>query len=238
MNKKILIVVFSILNILVKQNAICQNTVSGQVTDVNVVAVSGARITLFDSALTYFQEDRTDAVGAYTFSNVPSGNYLLGVEKIGKEYVEQAIPIFANATANVMLNPETQPGIWNIIVQSPEALGGTNLGVLMPDGKIFYCHETVDPFYFDPTTNDTIPAISSLNVQGCVGPIQREDGKLWFIGGALVPTYGPGSKKVKYFNPSNNTWQFHPDMLDWRCCGCLCQFHVDAQREELHLGNR
>ncbi|HNT79592.1 MAG TPA: DUF1929 domain-containing protein [Bacteroidia bacterium] len=198
--------------------AICkaQFTVSGQISDTIGIPVPEARITLFDSSQTYFQEERTDAAGVYLFSNVPSGNYFLGIEKLNKEYIEQSISVSANFTLNTTLYTETEQGIWNIIIQSPEPLGGTNLGILMPDGKIFYCHDTRDPFYFDPILNDTIGTSGSANVQGCVGPIQTEDGKIWFIGGALVPTYGPGSQKVKSFDPSSNTWQFQPDMLDWR----------------------
>lgn len=188
----------------------------GQVNDVTMTGISGVRITLFDSGLTYFREIRTDAVGAFTIPNVPAGNYFLGVEKINKDYVQQSVIVPMSVPVSITLYDETQPGQWNVIVQSPEALGGTNLGVLMPDGKLYYCHETTDPFYFDPLLNDTLSAPGSANVQGCVGPIQREDGKLWFIGGALVPTYGPGSKKIKYFDPVNNIWQFQPDMLDYR----------------------
>jgi hypothetical protein len=208
----ILIAVFSLMNTGLQS----QNTISGQVTDTTLAVVPGARVTLFNTSQTYFQEERTGTTGTYSFVNVPAGNYFLGVAKLNKEYVQQAITVSTNVTVDIMLHDETQAGIWNIIVQSPEALGGTNLGALMPDGKIFYCHNTQDPFYFDPVLNNIITAPSSGNVQGCVGPIQREDGKLWFIGGALQDVYGPGSKKVKYFNPANNTWQFQPDMLDWR----------------------
>jgi len=95
-------------------------------------------------------------------------------------------------------------------------LGGTDLGVLMPDGKIYYCHSTKDPFYFDPVSNDTIFTIGDVNVQGCVGPIQNEDGKVWFMGGTLQETYGPGTRRVKNFNPVNNSWKIQPDMLDYR----------------------
>ena len=207
---------FFVLLLFVSTNAYCQNTVSGQVNNTALAAVPGARVTLFNVAQTYFQEERTNATGRYTFSNIPAGNYLLGVEKINKEYVEQLISVTTNFAVNITLSNETQPGIWNIIVQSPEALGGTNLGVLMPDGKIFYCHNTRDPVYFDPTLNQASPATGSGNIQGCVGPIQRIDGKLWFFGGALQDVYGPGSKKVKYFDPVSNAWQFKPDMLDWR----------------------
>ncbi len=208
-------IIISLLS-LMSIKASCQNTVSGQVRDSVSVSIAGARITLFNATQTYFQEERTDVNGAYSFTNVPAGTYSLGVEKINKDYVEQQVTVSSNRRVNATLYTETHPGVWNIIVQSPEQLGGTNLGALMPDGKIFYCHNSKDPFYFDPILNDIVSAPGAPNIQGCVGPVLHTDGKLWFIGGALVDVYGPGSKKVKYFNPLNNTWQFQPDILDYR----------------------
>ncbi|HKR05297.1 MAG TPA: galactose oxidase-like domain-containing protein [Bacteroidia bacterium] len=216
MYKKFILFTAITLFVLVIKNAYSQSSVSGQVNNNTSTGISGARITLFNSGLTYFREVRTNATGAFTIPNVPAGNYSLGAEKMGKDYVQQSVSIPLGAPVIITLYNETQPGQWNVIVNSPEPLGGTNLGALMPDGKIFFCHETVDPFYFDPSINNTLSAPSSSSVQGCVGPVLREDGKLWFIGGALVPTYGPGSRKVKYFDPVINVWQFQPDMLDYR----------------------
>ncbi len=215
MFRNLLIFIILFLPALGANSAFCQFTVSGLVSDTAAFPVSGTRVTLFDSG-NYFKEERTDVSGAFAFTNIPAGNYFLGAAKVSKEYFEQSISVASNVNINISLSSETQPGIWDILIQSPEPLGGTNLGILMQDGKIFYCHDTKDPFYFDPVINDTLTATGSTNVQGCVGPIQREDGKVWFIGGALVPTYGPGSRKIKFFNPANSAWQFQPDMLDWR----------------------
>ena len=57
--------------------AYCQYPAFGQVNDLTAAGISGARITLFDSSLSYFREIRTDATGAFTMPNVPAGNYLV-----------------------------------------------------------------------------------------------------------------------------------------------------------------
>jgi len=75
------------------------------------------------------------STGAYSFTNVPAGTYSLGVEKINKDYVEQQVTVSSNRRVNATLYTETHPGVWNIIVQSPEQLGGTNLGALIPMEK-------------------------------------------------------------------------------------------------------
>jgi len=54
------------------------------------------------------------------------------------EYFENATTgIFDTTVHNAMLLPETHPGQWDIIMQSPEPLAGTDLGILMPDGIYF-----------------------------------------------------------------------------------------------------
>ena len=192
-----------------------QNLVAGQVNDLSSLPIQGARITLFNASQAFFQEERTDAAGVFSFSNIPDGSYYLGVERIGKEYSEQQITL-PIGTINVTLVDETNQGNWEVIIQSPEALGGTDLGVLLPDGRIYYCHSTKDPFYFDPILNDTISALGSDSIQGCVGPLLEPGGKVWFMGGTLQEIYGPGTRKVKWFDPNTTVWKTQPKMLDYR----------------------
>ncbi len=192
-----------------------QTLVTGEVKDLAAVSIQGARITLFNAEQSYFQEERTDPTGAFSFSNIPAGTYFLGAEKIGKEYLEQQITVPVGSL-NITLEDETNPGTWEIVLQSPEPLGGTDLGVLLPDGRIYYCHNTKDPFYFDPTLNDTITALGSDSIQGCVGPLLEPGGKVWFMGGTLQEVYGPGTRKVKWFDLSSNQWKTQPKMLDYR----------------------
>ncbi len=192
---------------------------TGMVTDGQGAPVENARITLFNSDTTLFRETRTDVSGKYSIDNLPGGGpYLFfGVAARGKEY-------FQNATTGILdtiqwdatLLPETNPGDWNIIIQSPEALGGTDLGVLLPDGNLYYCHSTKDPFIFIPALNDTMLVKGHDKNQGCVGPALLSDGKILFAGGTDKEIYGPGTKKVKTFDPITNQWQYLPDLLDYR----------------------
>ncbi|MEP6794661.1 MAG: carboxypeptidase-like regulatory domain-containing protein, partial [Saprospiraceae bacterium] len=192
---------------------------TGTIKDDQGTPVMNARITLFNNDTTLFREARSDAYGRYVIDNLPGGGpYLVfGVAAKGKEY-------FQNTTTGILdtirwdatLLPETNPGDWNIIIQSPEALGGTDLGVLLPDGNLYYCHSTKDPFIFIPALNDTMPATGHDKVQGCVGPALLSDGKILFAGGTDKEIYGPGTKKVKTFDPITSQWKYLPDLLDYR----------------------
>ena len=193
-----------------------QNVVSGKVLDAQLAGIQQARITLFEGTFTLFEEERTYANGRFQFLEIPPGEYQLGIAKKGKAYIELSITVPLAEEIVITLEEETNPGLWETIIESPEPLGGTDLGVLMPDGKIYYCHNTKDPFYFDPVTNDTILTVGDDSIQGCVGPLQTLDGKIWFMGGTLQEVYGPGTRKVKYFNPDDNTWVTQPNMLDYR----------------------
>lgn len=194
-----------------------QNTISGTVTDVTLSPQSGARITLFNSDTTFFREERTNISGNFIFSNVPNSTLRLGIALREMEYKDTLLIVNSSLTnLNFFVANETHQGQWNIIMQSPERLGGTDLGVLMPNGKVFYCHDTEDPFYFDPAVNDTDAVNGSNAIQGCVGPILTVDSTLWFFGGTLQAIYGPGTKKVKTFNALSQNWQFRTDMLGAR----------------------
>ena len=212
---KCIIVIFLFQSIFVT-NSIGQYSISGQVNDSLSNGIAGARITLFDSTLSYFVEKRTDVSGTFSINNIPAGNYSLGVEKISKEYFQQTITVPMSTQLGITLQRESQPGNWTTIIQSPEALGGTNLGILMPNGRIFYCHSTKDPFYFDPPINDTIPAIGDTSVLGCTGPVLMPNGLVVMAGGTLQDVYGPGCRRVKTFDYTNNVWALRDSLLDYR----------------------
>ncbi len=146
--RKIILIYFLLL-IAVKANS--QFSIGGIVSDQPFTQLMvNARMTLFNSDTTIFRETRADTTGIYAFTNIPPGSYSIGCSYVGKEYQQNSIIVSGNIfNHDFNLVPETQPGIWNIIVQSPEPLGGTDLAILQNDGKIFYCHNTRDPFVFD-----------------------------------------------------------------------------------------
>ncbi len=194
-----------------------QYTIAGKVKTSTGTPIANVRVTLFNSDTTIFFEKRTNANGIYIIKNVAAGSYTIGVAAIEKEYEEAPVNVTGNIYGlNFKLDNESQIGSWDVIIDSPEPLGGTNLGVLLPNGKIFYCHNTVDPFEFDPSINDTILLEGDDQVQGCVGPVLLPDGKIIFTGGTDQEVYGPGTRKVKTYDPVSDVWQDKPNMLDYR----------------------
>jgi galactose oxidase-like protein/type IX secretion system substrate protein len=215
MNKMKYAIYFLFL-LLISSPAFAQFDVAGQVTE-GAVEVENARITLFNNNETLFFEERTNATGNYNFTAIPEGDYTIGATAINKSYVILPLNVSGNIqNVNFVLSDESHLGNWEIIMESPEPLGGTNLGILLPDGKIFYCHNTKDPFLFDPVINDTVFVIGDEDVQGCVAPALMPNGEMIFIGGADQEIYGPGTKLVKTFDPLTGSWEEQNDILDYR----------------------
>ncbi len=179
---------------------------SGLVKDNSNNTVSAARITVFNSDTSFFSEARSNGTGNFQFSGLPNGNYFVGASHPSTGYVQSPVIINGATVYNITLPPDTAKGQWNILVNSPEPLGGTNLAILMPDGNIFFCHNTKDPFYFNPRTNLPEVVAGDTKVLGCVGLGMMNDGKIIFFGGADREVYGPGTKNVKTFNPVTRTW--------------------------------
>lgn len=199
-------------------NILSAQTLTGTVTDPIGTPIANARVTIFLADTTEFRETRTNANGVYLFENLNPSYFFFGVAARGFAYFNNATTgIVGTVIHDAQLVPETEEGQWDIIMQSPEALGGTDLGVLMPNGSIYYCHNTKDPFYFSPTENDTSLAKGSLFAQGCVAPALLLNGQLLFAGGTLEEDgFGPACKKIKTFDPITQVWQYQPDMLDSR----------------------
>ncbi len=211
--KQSLLLFFLLFTLNLKSNG--QFSIGGAVRDQPFTQwMTGARVTLFNSDTTYFRETRVDVSGIYRFTNIPAGNYSLGCSFLAKEYQQVSITVAGNIFSyDFNLVPETQLGRWDIIVQSPEPLGGTDLAILQPDGKIFYCHNTIDPFAFDPVVNQTLSTMGDDTVQGCAAPLLMPDGRIVFVGGTDQKIYGPGRRKVKTYDPSTQVWQTLPDMI-------------------------
>ncbi len=198
-------------------SSVGQNSISGTIIIDNLQLAIGARVIIFNSDTTLFQETRSDASGYFRFSNIANGAYTLGIANPGLNYKDTTFTVNSSITnLDFSLEKETHPGEWKIILNSPQALGGTDLGILMPDGKIFYCHDTEDPFLFDPSTNQVVTVTGDDSTQGCVGPILLNNGQVIFIGGTKRKVYGPGTRKVKTYNPQNDSWQVVSDLLDYR----------------------
>ena len=215
MKKIILLLAFFIPSL----KGLCQFNIIGSVADsVTGLPIPNVRVTLFNNDTTFFREERTLTNGTYLFNNVPGNIYSLGAASVGEDYKQIALNLISDTVLayQFQLANETQQGQWDIIVQSPEPLGGTDLGILQPDGNIFYCHNTEDPFIFNPQTNDTMSVQGDTTILGCAAVTLLPDGKIIFAGGADQNVYGPGTRKIKTYDYLTGTWQPFPNMIGYR----------------------
>src|SRR5262245_6469755 len=89
--------------------------VSGQVTRSAGGTVSGARVTLFTTNLSYFREVRSDGAGNYQIGGAPDGTYQLGVAARGYQYQEVTVTVSgANVSGSFTLEPESHQGRWTV----------------------------------------------------------------------------------------------------------------------------
>jgi len=175
--------------------------------------IADARVTLFEPTLQNFFEARTNAQGAFTFANLPLVDvWRLGASSLGREYVEiQAVVEGGTFQHNFVLGPEIHPGQWSIVGNTlPEFFDATDIAILRADGKVFFCHDTIDPVVFDPVTGlKSFPAGSS-SPQGCMGSTVLQDGRIIMIGGQTPADPGSFTNAipwVKTYTTPTNSWQ-------------------------------
>jgi hypothetical protein len=199
-------------------------TVSGVVED-DDGAIAGARVTLFDADTTFFFETRTSVSGAFAIDGVPPGSYRVGASALDRDYLEQGIEVAEDgAQRTLALAPETHPGEWRTVnVFKNDTFGGTDSGILLADGRLMYCHDTIDPLILDPRTDNAFRPPPSGRLQGCHAVRLLPDGRVAYIAGADQPAYGPGTKQVKAFDPATLTWQTLPPLADFRWYPTLVQ---------------
>jgi hypothetical protein len=168
-------------------------------------------MTLFTPTLSSFWETRSDGAGAYQFPAVPAGQYRLGTAAVGYDYQEFALTVAAAPLVrDFALAPESQPGRWDIIgTTAPEFFDATDIAILTPQGKVMFCHDTMDPVLFDPVTGlKTFPAGSGLP-QGCMNSSLLPDGRICMAGGQEGDEPGNFTLAVpwtKAFDPVTNAW--------------------------------
>ncbi len=193
--------------------------VGGYITTASGAPISGARVTLFNADTSMFSEVRSGPSGEYFIRARTIGSYRLGIAALGYEYKERGIGLSMIDTTpriDFTLATEEQQGVWRVLVDPGERLGGTNSAVLLPDGRIFYCHDTRDPVIFDPRTNSVQKGPQSPKIQGCHAVRLLQDGRMIFVGGADQEVYGPGIKQVKTLDPVQNIWTIQSDINDYR----------------------
>ena len=119
----------------------------GRVENVQGDPVSGARVTLFVASLEIFRETRTDDDGIFRLVETVEGTYRLGVAALRYDYEEYQLSVeHFDAVTDVSLQPESHPGRWAIVGSTlPDFLDATDIALLTPEGKVYYCHSTDDP---------------------------------------------------------------------------------------------
>ncbi len=189
-------------------------TVSGLV-ETGGTPVAGTRVTLFVPSLVQFNETRTGFDGTYSFTGVPDGPMQLGVAAPGFAYQEVAVTVTPLPLVHDFgLGPETEPGSWDVIGNTlPEFFDATDIGILLDDGTVFFCHDTVDPIRFDPVSGEkTFPAGSPAE-QGCMNATLLAGGQIIMIGGQDGSDPGDfvnGIPWVKSYSPQADGWQWLP----------------------------
>lgn len=190
--------------------------VRGVVTDA-AGPVAEVRVTLFDGAVTYFRETRTSATGQYALNNVRPGTWQLGIAARGYDYEEISVVVSGGRIVrDFELQPESIAGEWNIIGSTaPEFLDATDIGVLLADGRIFYCHDTIGPILFDPQTGlNSFPAGSGF-AGGCMNGTLLAGGRVLFAGGQEGDDPGDFRLAVRWvrtFDPLIEDWTLLADL--------------------------
>lgn len=179
--------------------------------------IPGARVTLFTPGLAVFVETRSDAGGNYSMPSLP-GTFRIGCAARGYDYIENQLVLSpGGGSRDFVLNPESHPGGWSVIGNTlPETLDATDIGVLLPDGRIFYCHDTTDPIVFDPATGQKSFPGPSGSEQGCMHGTLLEDGRAILVGGqngASPASFTNATRRVKAWSPATG-WQNLPFLLN------------------------
>src|SRR5689334_17006860 len=76
-------------------------TLVGSVTDASGAALPGATVTIEQTETKLTRELVTDATGAYHFTAVPSGTYIVSVKMNGFRAFSRSVPVTLNSVARV-----------------------------------------------------------------------------------------------------------------------------------------
>ncbi|MHC4513495.1 MAG: galactose oxidase-like domain-containing protein [Planctomycetota bacterium] len=193
-------------------------TLLGRVTS-NTTPVPGARVTLFAPNLSLFLETRTDTSGNFKLDGVPLGTWRLGIAARDHGYVESAIVVKQSMSLPAVdLSPEKHPGRFKVIGNTlPHFLDATDMAVLLPDGRIWYCHDTVDPLLFDPVTGKKEAPVMDTKEQGCFNSLLLADGNILVTGGqdgSNPANFRNAVRWTKRFNVAKKTYTQLADLLN------------------------
>ena len=206
------------LAFLLAASSVQAGTVRGLIAGWDSPILQGARVTLANPDTSLVLETRSGVDGTYRFDGVPSGSWRIGASRLGYAYVEvlQIVGV-GEVIQDFVLGADAHPGRWTTIGNTdPENLYATNSASLLPDGRIFYCHDTLEPVLFNPVSGGKNFPASSPSQQGCHISTLLPDGRLVFIGGQDSDDFRDAVKTVKAFDAVTGTWQVLPDLIEER----------------------
>lgn len=180
--------------------------------------ISGARVTLAMQDASVVLETRSAADGSYGFANVSADTWRIGASRPSFAYAETTRIIgVADVNQDFSLALDVHPGRWTVIGNTdPENLYATDSGSLLPDGRILYCHDTIDPLVFNPVNGSKTFPPASPSQQGCHITTLLEDGRLLFIGGQDSGDFRDAVRTVKAYDHATNTWTVLPSLVEER----------------------
>ncbi len=192
--------------------------VSGIIRTAEGAPVTNARVTLVAPDTSVVGEMRSDGTGAYSFASVPARAWRVGTSARGRAYAEVLRNVVeGDVIQDFALGLDTHPGRWTTIGNTdPENLYASNSGSLLPDGTIFYCHDTLEPVLFNPVTGTKTFPPASPSQQGCHIPTLLADGRLLFIGGQDSGNFRDAVRTAKTYDYRTATWTELPDMYEER----------------------
>lgn len=193
-------------------------TVRGTVESTEGAVLFGARVTLATPDTSIVLETRSGSDGSYEVTNVSGGTWRIGASLVRRAYSETLrVVAAADLVQDFSLAPDTHPGRWSTIGDTnPENLYATDSGSLLPDGRIFYCHDTIDPIVIDPTSGAKFFPPASPSMQGCHITTLLADGKLAFVGGQDTGDFRDAVRTVKSYDYRTNGWTVLPSMNEER----------------------
>ena len=87
--------------------------VFGAIRTLQGVPLEGARVTVVKADMSAFFEQRSDALGMFSFASIPSGTWTIGASKVGSAYRDTVRVIGASSLQqNFQLGPDVHPGRW------------------------------------------------------------------------------------------------------------------------------
>ena len=185
------------------------------------VPIPAARVTVVAADGTFFDEVRSAPDGTYEVVGVDAGDYRVGASVFGRAFAEMAVTVSTvDVRVDLALGTETEQGRWTVIGDTePERPAGTPSATLLPDGRVFYCHDTQTPVIFNPATGTKDFPPASPSSQGCHMQTVLGDGRLIFVGGQAreePAAFTEAVAIVKLYDPVANTWEVLPDLNEQR----------------------